>query len=159
PGRITSHLKSSPESADELLRQLDAAFEQQIIEPAQLKDLRTVILDTVSSRKGLAAAGLRVPPSNSQQGNSQSQPMSHSGQQPEVTPDGTILASNRNRTGSSSQFPRGDGRVDISQGAPATGNTGTGGVISRSNIKIGTKLRDRFILDEVLGVGGMGTVY
>jgi serine/threonine protein kinase len=34
-----------------------------------------------------------------------------------------------------------------------------GGAISRSNIAVGTRLRERFILDEVLGAGGMGTVY
>jgi serine/threonine protein kinase len=170
PGRITSHLKSSPESADELLRQLESAFEQQIIEPAQLKDLRTVILDTVSSRKGLAAAAFRAPPNPlaSSRGSTGREPTPP----PEVTPDGTILASSRPRVGSThrdgppSQREASPGQAhDQSRGTgtgPGTGSgtgTGTGGPISRSNIKIGTKLRDRFILDEVLGVGGMGTVY
>ena len=31
--------------------------------------------------------------------------------------------------------------------------------VGRTNIALGTRLRDRFILDEVLGVGGMGIVY
>ena len=31
--------------------------------------------------------------------------------------------------------------------------------VGRLNIALGTRLRDRFILDEVLGVGGMGIVY
>ena len=31
--------------------------------------------------------------------------------------------------------------------------------VGRSNIALGTRLRDRFILDEVLGIGGMGIVY
>jgi len=166
PGRITSHLKSSPESADELLRQLESAFEQQIIEPAQLKDLRTVILDTVSSRKGLAAAAFRAAPnplasSSNSTGREPTPP-------PEVTPDGTILAASRPRAGSThgngppSQRDVSRGQVHDHRsgtGAGAGTGTGTGGPISRSNIKIGTKLRDRFILDEVLGVGGMGTVY
>jgi serine/threonine protein kinase len=31
--------------------------------------------------------------------------------------------------------------------------------IARSNIPLGTRLRERFVLDEVIGAGGMGTVY
>jgi serine/threonine protein kinase len=34
-----------------------------------------------------------------------------------------------------------------------------GAPTGRTNIALGTRLRDRFILDEVLGVGGMGIVY
>jgi serine/threonine protein kinase/tetratricopeptide (TPR) repeat protein len=38
---------------------------------------------------------------------------------------------------------------------PPSGGAPTG----RTNIALGSRLRDRFILDEVLGVGGMGIVY
>ncbi|MET0499605.1 MAG: protein kinase [Steroidobacteraceae bacterium] len=130
PGRISSRLASEPESAEELLRQLESAFEQQIIEPAQLMDLRTVILDTVSSRQGIRAASHRTPPPTPDQ--EESGPA-----------DGTVV------------FDRGRNLSQRSSGQ----KSGTGGPVSRSNIKIGTRLRDRFILDEVLGVGGMGTVY
>ena len=155
PGRISSHLSSSPDSADELLRQLESAFEQQIIEPAQLVNLRTVILDTVSSRKGLSAAGYRAPPnpnSMPREPLSRKPALPGGGEPaPETTEGGTVY-SDRVRSGSLHQ----DRQPSQSDASP---RSGTGGPVSRSNIKIGTRLRDRFILDEVLGVGGMGTVY
>ncbi len=92
-GRISAHLVAAPDAASELLRQVQSAYEQKIIEPAQFTRLKTVIDNTIASRR-----------------------------------DGSRPAS-------------------------------LGGPISRSNIEVGTRLRERFILDEVLGAGGMGTVY
>jgi serine/threonine protein kinase len=92
-GRISAQLIATPDAAGEMLRQVQSAYEQKIIEPAQFTKLKTVIDNTVASRR-----------------------------------DGSRPSS-----------------MD--------------GVVSRSNIAVGTRLRERFILDEVLGVGGMGTVY
>lgn len=95
-GRISAHLIATPDAASEMLQQVQSAYDQNIIEPAQFTRLKTVIDNTVASRR-----------------------------------DGSR--------------PRSLGSLD--------------GVVSRSNIAVGTRLRERFILDEVLGVGGMGTVY
>ena len=94
-GRINSQLTSWPQSAQEVLREVETAFEQRIIEADQFQQLKTAIVDTISQRQKV----VNPPP-----------------------PSG---------------------------GAP----------VGRSNIALGSRLRDRFILDEVLGVGGMGIVY
>ncbi|HEY7642717.1 MAG TPA: protein kinase [Steroidobacteraceae bacterium] len=83
-GRLSSHLTSWPQSAQDVLREVETALEQRIIEPEEFRQLKTIIVDTISPRQGASAA---------------------------------------------------------------------------PNIALGSRLRDRFILDEVLGVGGMGIVY
>jgi len=49
--------------------------------------------------------------------------------------------------------------VDSDSGDTGSRDSSLGGDMSSPTIEVGTRLRDRFILDEVLGVGGMGTVY
>jgi serine/threonine protein kinase len=114
-GRISSHLTSWPQAAQEVLHEVEAAFEQRIIEPEEFQQLKTIIIDTVSKRQILADLPGAARP-GSQRGADQ-------------------LFNMPNR-------PAGGG-------APA----------GRTNIALGTRLRERFILDEVLGVGGMGIVY
>ena len=114
-GRISSHLTSWPQSAQEVLHEVETAFEQRIIEPDEFQQLKTIIVDTISQRQGLVD-----PPGGGLPGSQRSadQPFSMPNRPP-------------------------------SSPAPA----------GHSNIALGTRLRDRFILDEVLGVGGMGIVY
>lgn len=114
-GRISSHLTSWPQSAQEVLDEVEMAFEQRIIEPDEFHELKTIIVDTISQRQGAVD-----PPGGVLPGSQRSAPQPFS--MPNRTPGGR---------------------------APA----------GRSNIALGTRLRDRFILDEVLGVGGMGIVY
>ena len=100
-GRISSQLTSWPQSAHDVMREVEKAYAQRIIQPDEFQQLKTVIVDTISQRQVFAveAPGMPNPPP--------------------------------------------------SKGAPA----------GHSNIALGTRLRDRFILDEVLGIGGMGIVY
>jgi serine/threonine protein kinase len=99
-GRISSQLTSWPQSAHEVMREVEKAFAQRIIEPDEFQQLKTVIVDTISQRQvSIDPPGMPHPP-----------------------------PSNR----------------------PPAGH---------SNIALGSRLRDRFILDEVLGIGGMGIVY
>lgn len=114
-GRISSHLTSWPQSAQEVLDEVETAFEQRIIEPDEFNQLKTIIVDTISQRQGLADL-----------------------------PGGGVPRSRR-----STDQPR-----SVPNGPP-----GSDASVGRSNIALGTRLRDRFILDEVLGVGGMGIVY
>jgi len=99
-GRLSSHLTSWPQSAHEVLREVETALAQRIIQPDEAQQLKTIIVDTISQRQ------VSVPPLN----------------MPSRPP--------------SNPEPAGP-----------------------SNISLGTRLRDRFILDQVLGVGGMGIVY
>ena len=114
-GRISSHLTSWPQSAQEVLHEVEAAFEQRIIEPDEFQQLKTIIVDTISQRQRLVDL-----------------------------PGGGLPGSQRGADQPSSMPNR-----PPSSHAPA----------GRLNIALGTRLRDRFILDEVLGVGGMGIVY
>ena len=52
-GRISSHLTSWPQSAQEVLHEVEAAFEQRIIEPDEFQQLKTIIVDTISQRQRL----------------------------------------------------------------------------------------------------------
>lgn len=113
-GRITSQLTSWPQSAQEVLREVETAFEKKIIEPDEFKELKTIIVDTISQRQGL------------------------------VDPPGGRVHGSRRSTDQPASMPN-----------PPPGN---GAPVGPSNIALGTRLRDRFILDEVLGVGGMGIV-
>jgi serine/threonine protein kinase len=99
-GRLSSRLTSWPQSAHEVLREVETALAQRIIQPDEAQQLKTIIVDTISQRQ------VSVPPFN----------------MPSRPP--------------SNPEPAGP-----------------------SNITLGTRLRDRFILDQVLGVGGMGIVY
>jgi len=99
-GRISSQLTSWPQSAHEVMREVEKAFAQRIIEPDEFQQLKTVIVDTISQRQvAIDPPGMPNPPPSN----------------------------------------------------PAAAG--------HSNISLGTRLRDRFILDEVLGIGGMGIVY
>jgi serine/threonine protein kinase len=112
--KISSHLTSWPDSAEEVLRQVQNALDQQIIEPDQFDVLKTAIVDSISPSKEI------VDPVRSS--------------------------------------PLSARRLAESTPTPSQRQTGHT-VIRRSNLALGTRLRDRFILDEVLGSGGMGTVY
>lgn len=114
-GRVSSHLTSWPQSAQEVLDEVEMAFEQRIIEPDEFRELKTIIVDTISQRRALVD-----PPGGALPGSQRSahQPFSMPNRPP-----------------------------------------GSRAPVGRSNITLGTRLRDRFILDEVLGVGGMGIVY
>jgi serine/threonine protein kinase len=109
-GRISSHLTAWPQTAHEVLQEVETAFAQRIIEPDEFHQLKTIIVDTISQR---AAPGGGLP--GSQRG----------ADPPFAMPD-----------------------RPPNSGAPG-----------RSAMALGTRLRDRFILDEVLGIGGMGVVY
>jgi hypothetical protein len=100
-GRISSQLTSWPQSAHDVMREVEKAYAQRIIQPDEFQQLKTVIVDTISQRQVFAvgAPGMPNPPP--------------------------------------------------SKGAPA----------GHSNIALGHRLRDRFILDEVSRIGGMGIVY
>src|SRR6185295_4018839 len=114
-GRLSSHLTSWPQSAHEVLHQVETALEQRIIEPDEFQQLKTIIVDTISQRQVVIdPPGSR--PRGSQPG---ADPPSSMPSRPPRTPE------------------------------PA----------GHSNIALGTRLRDRFILDQVLGIGGMGVVY
>ena len=52
-GRISSHLTSWPQSAQEVLHEVETAFEQRIIEPDEFQQLKTIIVDTISQRHRL----------------------------------------------------------------------------------------------------------
>jgi serine/threonine protein kinase len=114
-GRISAHLTSWPQSAQEVLREVETAFEQRIIEPDEFQQLKTIIVDTISQRQG------------------------------SVDPPGGGVRRSRRSTDQPFSAPN----APPSSGAP----------VGRSNIALGTRLRDRFILDEILGIGGMGIVY
>lgn len=115
-GRISSHLTSWPQSAQDVLDEVQMAFEQRIIEPDEFQELKTIIVDTISQR------------------------------QASVDPAGGALPGSKRSAHPQFSMPN----------RPASGRAAP---VGRSNITLGTRLRDRFILDEVLGVGGMGIVY
>ena len=116
-GRVSSHLTSWPDEAEDVLQQVETALAQRIIEPDEFHKLRTVIVDTIHPRKPVTDP-LRSSPVSARR-----------------EAEAEALRSARPR-----QF------LGL-------------GPVSRSAIELGTRLRDRFILDEVLGSGGMGTVY
>jgi serine/threonine protein kinase len=114
-GRISSQLTSWPQSAQEVMKEVQTAFEQKIIKPDEFQQLKTIIVDTISQHHRLVnLPGSGLP--GSQRG--------------------------------------ADPALSMANGPP-TSSAPAG----RTNIALGTRLRDRFILDEVLGVGGMGIVY
>jgi hypothetical protein len=112
-GRLSSQLTSWPHTAQEVLREVETAFEQRIIKPDEFQQLKTIIIDTISQRQvmvDLPGGGLR-------------------GSQP------------------------GAGQPSSMPNPPSSREP-----VGPSTIALGTRLRDRFILDQVLGVGGMGVV-
>ena len=114
-GRVSSQLTNWPQSAHEVLEEVQTALERRIIEPEEFQQLKTIIVDTISQHHRLVDLPRdRLPGSR----RSTDQPVSMPNSPP-------------------------------SDPAP----------VGRTNIALGTRLRDRFILDEVLGVGGMGIVY
>ncbi len=104
---VSTHLTAAPHAAEDVLRQIDAALDRKLIEPAQVVHLKTVIADTIAPFN--AQLTLRI---------------------------------------------RGDLKEINAGGARRPAQP-----IARSNIPLGTRLRERFVLDEVIGAGGMGTVY
>jgi serine/threonine protein kinase len=113
-GRISSHLTSWPQAAQEVLHEVESAFQQRIIEPDEFQQLKTIVI-TISQRQGSVDA--------------------HGGDLP------GSQRSAEQRFSMSNRLP----------GSPVP--------LGPANIGPGSLLRDRFMLDEILGVGGMGIVY
>lgn len=103
---LSAHLIRAPHAAEDVLRQIDAALDRQLLEPAQVLHLKTIVADTIAPHNSQLTERIRFELNEDR--------------------DGSVVA--------------------IRQAA-------------RSNVSLGTRLRDRFVLDEVLGAGGMGTVY
>src|SRR5688500_1831935 len=45
---LSAHLIRSPHAAEDVLRQIDAAHERQLLEPAQVVHLKTIVADTIA---------------------------------------------------------------------------------------------------------------
>lgn len=109
--QVSAHLVAAPHAAEDVLREIDSAYQRRLLEPSEVAQLKTIVADTIAPFNAQLTLRIR----------------------------GDLEGSQGER-----QMAR--------RPAPAR-------PISRSNIPLGTRLRERFVLDEVIGAGGMGTVY